>query len=126
MDLYEGRKGHSGEPLDEYAFRLFSLIKTKKITLVVSDLLLKELRFSYTQKEIDGMLMMFSGTILLISSTHGQVMEAETLSVHRSVPKNDALHAILARDHTLIFVTRDNHFSRLDDLAKHYKPEELI
>jgi len=42
------------------------------------------------------------------------------------VPAGDALHAIVARDNDLILVTRDRHFRKLEDISKHYKPEELI
>jgi len=43
--------------------------------------------------------------------------EAYLLSMNRSVPFNDALHAIIARDNGATLVTRDKHFLRLDDIC---------
>jgi len=37
---------------------------------------------------------------------------------NRNVPRGDALHAIIARDHKLILITRDNHFKKLEDISK--------
>lgn len=58
--------------------------------------------------------------------TRRQKNEAIKISLERKVPKGDALHAIVARDSNLILITRDNHFRMLQDVSKHYRPEELI
>ncbi|MBN1376781.1 PIN domain-containing protein [Candidatus Woesearchaeota archaeon] len=43
-----------------------------------------------------------------------------------NIPKNDVLHAILARDNNAILVTRDKHFYKLAEKIIVKKPEELI
>jgi len=52
--------------------------------------------------------------------------EAMKISKERNLPPGDVLHAIIARDHKLIMITRDKHFKELEDITIHYKPEELI
>ena len=52
--------------------------------------------------------------------------EAKKIAIERNVPPGDALHAIMSRDYELILVTRDNDFRKLEDISKHYKPEEII
>ena len=62
----------------------------------------------------------------LTSELIKQREEAKKIAKERDVPAGDALHAIVARDNDLILVTRDRHFRKLEDISKHYKPEELI
>jgi|TARA_Y100000310_G_C20458742_1_gene704310 predicted nucleic acid-binding protein len=126
MDLLEDRKGYNNEPLGEYALKLFSLIKAKKNTLIITDLLIRELESNYSMEEINGMVLPFQKIIEKIFVTKEQRDEAKKLGQERNLPPGDALHAIIARDHKLIMITRDKHFRQLEDIAKHYKPEELI
>ncbi len=126
MDLLEDRKGYNNEPLGEYALKLFSLIKAKKNTLIITDLLIRELESNYSMEEINGMVLPFQKIIEKIFVTKEQRDEAKRIGQERNLPPGDALHAIIARDHKLIMITRDKHFRQLEDIAKHYKPEELI
>ena len=126
MDLLEDRKGYNNEPLGEYALKLFSLIKAKKNTLIITDLLIRELESNYSMEEINGMVLPFQKIIEKIFVTKEQRDEAKKLGQERNLPPGDALHAIIARNHKLIMITRDKHFRQLEDIAKHYKPEELI
>ena len=52
--------------------------------------------------------------------------EAADLSKKHNIPLGDAVHGVLARDANAVMVTRDRHFRNLEDISKHYKPEELI
>ena len=126
MDLYEDRKGFSGEPLCDYALKLFMLIKAKKLTLVISDLLIKELEMNYSIAEINGMMKPLESLTEKIFVMTKQRDEAKKIALERNLPLGDVLHAILARDHNLILVTRDNHFRQLKDISDYHKPEELI
>ncbi len=126
MDIYEDRKGYNNEPLGDYAWKLLGLIKSKKLSLVVSDLLIRELEMNYSIEEINGMMKLFQDIIVKITTTEKQRNEALKIAEKRKIPKGDVLHAILSRDHDLIFITRDKHFRELEDISKHYKPEEII
>lgn len=126
MDIYEDRKGYNQEPLGDYALKLFSLIKTKKNKLIITDLLIKELEMNYSMEEINGMIKPFEDLIEKVIATRKQRDEAEKIAEERNIPKGDALHAIIARDNNVILVTRDRHFRKLEDISKHYKPEDII
>ena len=126
VDLYEDRKGYDNEPLGDYAFKLLVKIKAKESAIVLTDFLIKELETLYSVAEINGMFKPFEKIIKKIISTEEQREEAKKVAKERSVPAGDALHVIIARDNDLILVTRDRHFKKLEDISKHYKPEELI
>ena len=53
MDLLEDRKGFNGELLGVYALKLFAMIKAKNHKLVLSDLLIKELKSNYSLQKIN-------------------------------------------------------------------------
>ncbi|MFH1182512.1 MAG: PIN domain-containing protein [Candidatus Woesearchaeota archaeon] len=125
VDLYENRKGFCSEPLGDYAFKLLSIITARGDSVIITDLLIRELEKNYSIPEIKGMFKLFEDITIKIMATQEERKEAENVAVQRSVPLGDALHAIIARDNNLILVTRDNHFRHLKDISEHYKPEEL-
>jgi|SRR3989338_370761 len=126
MDLLEDRKGFNDEPLGDYALKLFTMIKAKNHKLVLSDLLIRELESNYSIEEINGMVLPFKKIIEKVFVTKEQRDEAKKIAEERDLPPGDALHAIVARDHNFIIVTRDKHFKNLTDITRHYKPEEII
>jgi len=126
MDIYENRKGYFGEPLGEFGIKLISLILNKKSKIIISDLLIIELKINYSIEEINGMFKLFEKQIEKIVSSEEQQAEATKLAKERNLPRGDALHAILARDNNYILITRDKHFKQLKDIAITYKPEEII
>lgn len=126
IDLYEDRKGYNEEPLGDFAWKLLGFIKAKKSKLIITDILIRELEMNYSVEEINGMMKPFGDIIEKIIVTKQQRDEAKKIAEERNVPPGDALHAIMARDHNLILVTRDNHFRKLQDICKSYKPEEII
>ena len=126
IDFYEDRIGYNDEPLGEYAFKLLAKIKAKESRIVISDFLIRELETQYSVEQINGIFKPFEKLIDKIFVTKKQKDEAIKISLERKIPKGDALHAIVARDDKLVLITRDNHFRMLQDISKHYKPEELI
>lgn len=126
IDIYEDRKGHHNEPLGDYALKFFAILKATGKTLVISDLLLRELESFYSLAEINGMMKPFEHIIEKVIATKEQREEARKLAQERDIPPGDALHAILARDHKLILITRDNDFRKLTDISKYHKPEDII
>ncbi|MEK6916171.1 MAG: PIN domain-containing protein [Nanoarchaeota archaeon] len=126
IDLYEDKKGYQGQPLGDFAWKLFAKIKSKKDIVVISELLIIELEMNYSIEEIRGMMEPFKDLIEKITITKHQRDEAKKIARERNIPKGDALHAILTRDNELILITRDTHFKKLEDISKHYKPEDFI
>lgn len=126
MDLYEDRKGFNNEPLGDYAWDLLAFIMAQGHKVVISDELIRELLLRYSLEAINGMMKPFEKLFIKVIFTAEQAEEAEIISKERHVPKSDALHAIIARDNGFIMITRDKHFWKLDDISKHYKPEEIV
>ncbi len=126
VDFYEDRKGFNGEPLGDYAFRLFSLILANDYGLVISDLIIKELEQIYSIPEINGMIKPFEKLLMKIYSSGETRLKAKNISKQRNVPFGDVLHALIAKSNNFILVTRDKHFKKLIDISNFYKPEELI
>ena len=126
MDLYEDRKGYSGECLGDFAWKLVSLIKAQRNKLVISDLLIRELESNYSIPEINGMIKLFENILEKIITNKKQRDEAANIAKERKLPPGDALHAILCRDYGLILITRDNDFRKLVDICPYHKPEEII
>ena len=124
MDVLEDRKGYGDEPLGEYALKLFSMIRSKKDVIVISDILMKELLGYYSLDQVNGMLRPFF--VLKIFTSKKQDRIAIKIAERRNLPKGDVLHAILAKDSGSVLVTRDKHFEKLVDICNYYKPEELI
>lgn len=126
MDLYEYRRGYDGEPLGDFALRLLGRIRAEQDVLVVTDLLFKELKANYSLEEVMRIFKPFEGIIEKVPITRAQCDEAWAIAKERGIPEGDVLHAVVSRDNSLILVTRDNHFRALEDVCRHYKPEELI
>lgn len=126
IDLVEDRKGYNNEPLGCYALKLFALIKIKKHKIIVSDLLIRELESAYSVEAINGMILPFKKIMENVFVTKEQRDEAKKIAEERNLPSGDVLHAIVARNNKYIMITRDKHFKKLEDITKHYKPEEII
>ena len=126
IDIYEDRKGYQGELLGRFGIRLLGMLVDRKEELVITDLLIEELKQFYTDDEIIGMFNPFQQIIIKILLTAEQSEEGRLLGAERHVPKADAMHAVIARDHNLLLIARDNHFRKLDDISPHHRPEELI
>ena len=124
--MYDDRKGFNNEPLGDFGLELLADIKSKENIIIITDLLITELAMNYSIAQINGMFKPFEKTTEKIIATDEQRAEAKKIALERNIPKGDALHAIMARDHDLILVSRDKHFKQLLDICKYRKPEELI
>lgn len=125
VDLYEDRKGYQNEPLGDFAFKLFSIIKSRQNKIVITDLTIRELEMNYSIEEINGMMKLFESMLDKIIASKEQRDEAKRIAEERDLPKGDVLHTILARDNRLILISRDKHFKQLTDISNYYKPEEI-
>ena len=126
IDFYEDRKGYIGEPLGDFAFKLFAMIKAKQNKIVITDLIIRELEMNYSIPEINGMMKPFEAILDKLVASKEQRDEAKKIAEERKIPKGDVLHAIIARDNKFILIARDKHFRQLTDISKHHKPEGII
>ena len=124
-DYYENREDRF-RPIGEWAFRLLAMIKANNFKLIISDMVLEELRTFYSKEEINKILAPFKETIVYIEMNEKQGKEAIRIAKSRNLPRRDAAHAIISRDNELILIARDNHFRELADICKSYKPEDII
>lgn len=126
VDLYEDRPGYKGEPLGDFAFKLFAIIKAKEDKIIITDLTIRELEMNYSIAEINGMMKPFEAILEKLVASKKQREEAKKLAKERPVPKGDALHAVIARDNNFTLIARDKHFRQLTDISEHHKPEDII
>lgn len=126
VDLYEDRKGYGGEPFGDFAFELLLFIKKSGFKIIISDLTIRELEMNYSLDEINGLMKPFEQLLEKVVVDKSLLREAKELAVQRKIPKGDALHALIAKKYDFVLVTRDRHFNFLNDIAKYFKPEDII
>ncbi|MDO8642753.1 MAG: PIN domain-containing protein [Candidatus Woesearchaeota archaeon] len=123
MDIYDER-GHNGE----VARKLMEKIVMDDDIVLYSDAIVAELKkLGFSEYEINQMFSIAKPDhIRRVQSTKNQIEEAQRVAQQRDVPRRDALHAILARDHEAQLISRDWDFEKLRDITKAKKPEDLI
>lgn len=125
MDYYEEREDPS-KNIGYIAFKLLSFLLASKSKILVSNFLLRELETAYSIDIIRGIFFPFQNLVIKVEISESQREEAKRIAGERSLPKGDAIHAILARDNNAILVSRDKHFQLLKDICEVAKPEEII
>lgn len=126
IDLYEGRKGYSNEPLGEYAFKFFIALLAREDHILVSDITIRELAKIIPAESLKSLFTPFKKVIEHTTLTGKQRQEALAIAGPLGVPLGDAMHSIIARDTQSVLVTRDKHFRILKHISEPYAPEELI
>lgn len=123
VDIYE-RRGEHGEA----AQKLIALIILNDWVVCYSDSTIIELKgLGYTEQAIRTMLEIAKPDhIRRVHTNREQIALARALAKQRDIPMRDALHAVLARDHGMQLVSRDQDFEKLRDVTQVRKPEELI
>lgn len=124
-DYFEDRKDNM-KPLGEFAFRFLQECLERKIPLLVSTLVVSELRHYYSAPRIEQVFEPYAAIIVKVEITREEHESAKKLShVVRGSHYADILHAIIARNHSAILVTRDKGFIHLADLVEVVNPEEI-
>ena len=123
LDFYL-KRGENGE----VAKKLINKIIEKDKIIVYSDNILMEFKkLKLHKSEINELLRILKpDNIKRVHITKEQIIEMNKLAKQREIPKKDALHAVLARDHESQLVSRDKHFKKLKDITTTKTPEELI
>lgn len=125
MDYFEGRKGKYID-YGESAFKLLIKALAEGIKIVVSDAILRELERFYSFEQIRDFVLPFQEIMVQSIATEVQKKDAEKLAFERKIPRDDALHAVIARDNNAILVSRDRHFELLADICKVQTPEDIV
>ncbi len=115
LDIHEQRGSNSDNALTFLRDAL-----TSDAIFVWSTLHTAELkRLDYTLDEQHTLITIIpSSRRRLISVTRHNINTARRLARQRDVPVHDALHAVLAKEHAAIIVTRDRHFLRFSDIVE--------
>lgn len=125
-DFFEDRD-EPNFPKTTLAHKLLVRIVTNDDLIIVSDMIVFELESaSYTVAEIEKLFHPLKSVLLFVEASEKQVGKARDLATKRTVPKGDALHALIARDQKAILVTYDRDFQKLLDITTPKTPRELI
>jgi predicted nucleic acid-binding protein len=124
-DYLENRKDKF-RPLGEWAFQLIKQIVNNEDKIIISDLLIEELKTEYSDERIKELFSIVPEELIeQVHSSSNQIKEAVIIARNNKFPYKDTLHAILSKYYNSIFVTRDNHFESIR-FIRSKKPEELI
>src|SRR3989338_5203779 len=116
LDFFENRN-EPKMPKGDWARELLAKIIKNDDKAVYSDIVLIEMgTLGYSSQEIQGMFNPIKPLLVFVESTPKQLKKAKDLSSKRGVPKGDALHALLAREHKATLVSLDRHFQKLADI----------
>lgn len=125
-DYFEDRKDGI-QPLGEFAFQFLKNCEKKEYKILVSDVVIEELKSHYTQEKINEVFSSFEKFLMKISVSNEQIKEAQKISEKNNETHfNDALHAVLSRDNKATMITRDKHFETLRAIVEVEKPENAI
>jgi predicted nucleic acid-binding protein len=122
LDYYE-KRGKNGE----IALKLISKLIKENLIIGYSDLTIMELKkLEYTESEIKQILSALTPkNSRRFHISRDQLEDADKISKLRKVPRKDALHAILCRDHYFQLIATDKHFEKIRDVAVPFRPEAI-
>lgn len=126
LDFFENRN-EPKIPKGDWARQLLEKMVKNDGEILYSDIVLIELKgLGYEIEEFKGKIEYLGLSCSYVESTVGERKKAKDLSAKRKVPRGDALHALIARDHHAILITLDHHFKSLADITSAKRPQEVI
>lgn len=126
-DYFESRSDGI-RPLGALAFQFLKECTAHRHSILVSDIVVHELRLYFPKEAVDEMFSSFEDSILRISASRAQHAEArkEWLERDKCLPLNDVLHAVIAKHNKAVLIARDRHFfEMLSSIADVRLPEEV-
>jgi predicted nucleic acid-binding protein len=129
LDYYLDRKD-SLLPLGEFAFQFIKKAVSCEYFVIVCDLILEELEKILKIKREQVMRLIFSDLekkqkLFIVEYSDELALNAKRIALKRSLPLNDCIFALIAKENNAFVVSRDRHFHELADLIMCKKPEEL-
>lgn len=124
-DYFEDR-ADGMRPLGAFAFQFLDGCLQRNIPLITTDNVIRELRKYYSAHRINQVFQSYISIIRTVEVTKMDWDEAKRLSRTRVESHlEDILHAVVARNHGCILITRDKGFDSLRDVIPVQKPEEV-
>jgi predicted nucleic acid-binding protein len=125
-DYFEDRRDNL-KPLGEWAFRFLKQIVEKEDTVILSNILIRELRQEYSQEEVENILVIIPEKLkITVELDDYQKKDAIRIQQMFGIHLSDASHIAIAKAHEAIIITRDKHFDNLKRKLIIRKPEELL
>ena len=125
LDFFEDRNEPNMQK-GEWIHKLMKDIIINNCKILYSDNNLIELyALGYSRYEINDLLKPIKQVLIFVGTNEKQIGKAKDLSMKRSIPKRDALHAVIARDNNAVLITFDKHFQNLLDIVKPMKPQDI-
>lgn len=126
IDYFENRKDRF-RPLGEWAHSVIRKTVEKNNFVILSDYLIRELKRKYSSEEVLKITNAIPKALQIITKANETQAEAALkLKKKHNIPFGDALHAVIAKDHKAVLITRDTHLEKLKGYTQISKPEELI
>lgn len=115
------------KPANYYAEELFKNCIRCLYKIVISENTIIELSENFPAKNIEKKLDVFKklSKLEIVSVQIDDLIKAKKLALDRDIPVHDAVHALIAKKLMIPLITRDKHFSQVDDLITVKAPEEL-
>lgn len=82
--------------------------------------------FGYSRDYIYSLLKPLNPILIFVMAREKEKGIAKDLSSKRNIPKRDALHALIARNNGAILIVTDNHFQKIKDIIKPFRPQDVI
>ena len=111
-------------PLGEFAFQFLQDCLAHGCRVLYAEPVLFELQ-AVSAHWVQHLLTTFKGCLVQVHATRAQAAEAREIAKHRGMAFNDVFHAVIARDHKAVLVTRDRHFEELLDIVESKTPEDV-
>lgn len=125
LDFLEDRN-EPNFPKSEWIKKLVKSIILNDDKLLISDLNLIELEhLGYSIYFIEETIQEFGDRFIKIEASEDELGRARDLANKRNIPRNDALHALIARNNHAILITLDRHFNEIKDICIPHSPREF-
>lgn len=129
LDYYLDRKDNL-LPLGEFAFQFVKRAIGCEFLILICDLILQELEDTLKIKQELIQKTIFSELnkkhkLLFMQHNKELAYKAKRMAIERSLPTNDCLFALMAKENNAIVISMDKHFEKLTDIVEFFKPEEL-
>lgn len=126
LDFFEDRNEPDFLKTDIAHDLLARIIKDGDVILV-SDIVIAELEsVGYSRYEIEAFFRPLRALVVFVESSDKDFGIARDLAAKRSVPRGDALHALIARRHKAAFISYDTDFQKLRDIIRTHAPREFV
>src|SRR3989338_4299822 len=125
LDFFEDRD-EPNFPKSMWTKQLVSKIINNNYKIIISDANYRELNnLGYSRYDLKDLLFPVRDILIPRIAETKQIGKAKDLAIKRMIPKQDALHAILARDNRAILISLDNHFKKIIDITIACNPKEF-